>query len=80
MNLDQQLPIGIKSSGRSGQVTAYGVCLLPSTYGMVLGFTQSINKRVSLKSVGSIVIDRGSLLPFNPTYGLSNINTPQLPQ
>ena len=49
-------------------VTAYGVCLLPSTYGMVLGFTQSIYKRVSLKRVVSIVVDRDSLLPFNPTY------------
>ena len=46
------------------------------TYGMMLGFTQSIYKRVSLKSVGSIVVDRDSLLPFNPTYVLSNVNTP----
>ena len=46
------------------------------TYGMVLGFTQSIYKRVSLKRVVSIVVDRDSLLPFNPTYVLSNVNTP----
>ena len=45
-------------------------------YGMVLGFTQSIYKRVSLKRVVSIVVDRDSLLPFNLTYVLSNVNTP----
>ena len=34
----------------------------------MLGFTQSIYKQVLLKSIGSIVVDRDSLLPFNPTY------------
>ena len=33
-------------------------------------------KRVLLKNVDSIVFDRDLLLPFNPTYVLSNINTP----
>ena len=58
-----------------GQVREDSVTGCP-TYGMMLGFTQSIYKRVSLKSVVSIVVDRDSLLPFNPTYVLSNVNTP----
>ena len=33
-------------------------------------------KKVLLESVASIVFDRDLLLPFNPTYVLSNINTP----
>ena len=33
-------------------------------------------KRVLLKRIASIVFDRNSLLPFNPTYVLSNVNTP----
>ena len=33
-------------------------------------------KRVLLENVASIMFDRDSLLPFNPTYALSNVNTP----
>ena len=36
----------------------------------MLGFTVSIYKGILLQSVGSIVVDRRSLLPFNPTYVL----------
>ena len=44
------------------------------TYGMMLGFTQSIYKRVSLKSVGSIVVDRDSLL-VGTAYVQPNLRT-----
>ena len=49
-------------------VTAYGVCLLLSAYGMVLGFIQSIYIQVLLKSVGSIGIGIRFYRSTQPTY------------
>ena len=62
MNLDLQA-IYRYSTGQEGRARC-------PTYSMVLGFTQSIYKRVLSQSTGSIVVNRDSLLPFNPTYVL----------
>ena len=59
-----------------GQVRENFVTGDARSIGVVLGFIQSIYIQVLLKSVGSIGVDRDSLLPFNPTYVLSDVNTP----
>ena len=40
---------------------------------VVLGFTVSIYRWAFLQNADSIVVDKGFLLPFNPTYVLRTV-------